>query len=170
VWDLPIPKMSNVVANGVLGGWQTSGIMVFQKGRPYTVLTTARDNNNDASFVDLPNAPTKQFGDWTRSNYIAGTFTAADFPNPAPGVQGNLGRNTFRGPGFAQVDVSVIKNNQLPWFTHEKAKLQIRIETFNILNRVNINAWETNLAAGAFGKATSARDPRTIQLGLRIAF
>lgn len=59
---------------------------------------------------------------------------------------------------------------QAPWFPSEPAAMQIRFEAYNLFNRVNINNWETNLANSSFGRATSARDPRTIQLGLRIAF
>ena len=49
--------------------------------------------------------------------------------------------------------------------------MQLRFEFFNVLNRVNLASWGTSLSSpGTFGKTTSARDPRTLQLGLRIAF
>ncbi|MGH9719552.1 MAG: hypothetical protein ACRD8O_05030, partial [Bryobacteraceae bacterium] len=169
VWELPGPGGPHLV-KGVLGGWQTSGVMVFQKGRPYTVTVTNRDFNSDAQFLDLPDAPAKAFPAWSGSDYIRGTFTAADFPTPVGVRMGNLGRNVYRGPGYAQVDFSLIKNTQAPWFTAERARVQVRFEAFNLLNRVNINNWDTTLNAGTFGRATSSRDPRTIQLGLRIAF
>ena len=81
-----------------------------------------------------------------------------------------MGRNTYRGPGFANLDFSLIKNTRIPWFTHERAQMQLRGEVFNLTNRVNINNWDTNLANTTFGTATSARDPRTIQLGMRIVY
>jgi len=155
---------------GVLGGWQTSGVLLLQSGRPYTVLVTNRDYNNDTAFVDKPDAPSKQFGGWSRSDYITGAFKAADFPAPPAGREGNLGRNTYRGPGFANLDFSLIKNTKVPWFTRERAQMQLRGETFNLLNRVNINNWDTNLANTTFGTATSARDARTIQLRLRVVY
>jgi hypothetical protein len=47
----------------------------------------------------------------------------------------------------------------------------LRFEFFNILNRVNLTGWNTNLASpSTFEIATGARDPRTLQLGGRIAF
>jgi len=57
---------------------------------------------------------------------------------------------------------------QAPWFTSEPAAMRIRFEEYNLFNRVNNR--EANLANSSFGRATSARAPRTIQLGLRIAF
>jgi hypothetical protein len=170
LYELPSPKSSNALLKGLLGGWQTSGVLLLQSGRPYSVLVTNRDYNNDTAFVDKPDAPSQQFGGWGRSDYIKGTFKASDFPAPSPGREGNLGRNVYRGPGFANLDFSLIKNTRIPWFTHERAQMQLRGEVFNLTNRVNINNWDTNLANTTFGTATSARDPRTIQLGMRIVY
>jgi len=48
--------------------------------------------------------------------------------------------------------------------------LQIRGEFFNLLNRVNLTNWVTNLADGNFGKAVGSRQARTIRLSARITF
>src|SRR5439155_21916835 len=150
----------NKFANAVARGWEVSSLTVFQKGLPQTVIITNVDYNNDASFLDKPDAPTRQFGAWSRSDYMRGTFTAADFPappkDPVTGAylrEGNIGRNTFRQPGFAQMDFSAIKNTPVPWFTHERAQFQLRFEFFNSLNRVNLTGWSTTLNAGTFGIA-----------------
>lgn len=178
VWSVPTPTISNPFLKGVARGWETSGMMILQKGQPSTITIGNVDYNNDAVFVDKPDAPATAFPSWDRSNYINGTFKVSDFPappkDPVTGLylrEGNIGRNTYRGPGFAQLDLSVIKNNKIPWFVKEGAQFQLRFEFFNFLNRVNISGWGTSLSsAGTFGKATGARDPRTLQLGLRIAF
>jgi hypothetical protein len=39
VWELPSPSSSSALVKGVLGGWQTSGVLLLQSGRPYSVLT-----------------------------------------------------------------------------------------------------------------------------------
>jgi hypothetical protein len=171
VWELPALSSSPALVRGLIGGWQTSTVTILQSGRPYTVNITNRDYNNDAQFNDLPDAPAAQFGPFTNRDFIDGTtFKAADFPAPAAGRQGNLGRNTYRGPGFAQVDFSLIKNTTIPWFSQEGAQFQIRLETFNLFNRVNLNNFVTSLNSGTFGRSTTAREPRTIQLGLRMVF
>jgi hypothetical protein len=178
VWSIPAPATSNRLVRGITKGWEVSGITILQKGLPQTVTTGNADYNNDALFLDVPDAPATTFPGWSRSDYINGTFKVTDFPappkDPVTGQflrEGNLGRNTFRGPGLAQVDFSGIKNTKIPWFTTEGAQMQLRFEFFNILNRVNLASWGTSLSSpGTFGKATSARDPRTLQLGLRIAF
>jgi hypothetical protein len=170
VWELPTPQFHSL-ATALLGGWQASSITVLQSGAPATVTTTGADYNNDDVFLDLPDAPARNFGDWQRSDYLNGTFVPADFPAPPAGRGGNLGRNTFRGPGFAQMDFSLIKNNQLPWFTSEGMRFQLRAEVFNLLNRVNLTNWVTNLATPAtFGRATGQRDARTFQMGVRMVF
>ncbi len=90
---------------------------------------------------------------------------------PAKGQQGNLGRNTFEGPGLANVNTNAIKAIHIPWFMgHEGATLEIRGEIANLFNRVNLTAPSSDLSSALFGKSTGQRQPRTVQLGLRIAF
>ena len=59
---------------------------------------------------------------------------------PAPGAQGNMGRNIFRGPAFANWDFSLSK----VWKLNERTKLQFRGEVFNILNHANFNVFTMN--------------------------
>jgi hypothetical protein len=86
------------------------------------------------------------------------------------GVEGNLGRNTFRGPGFAQTDAALAKNTHIPWFPGEGADFQVRLDLFNAFNRVNLQNWDTNLADGTFGKALGASQARTLQVGAKLTF
>jgi hypothetical protein len=134
---------------------------------------TGCDYNADGVNIDQPNTPS--FGNsktgLSRSDYINGVFTAADFPAPPLGQQGNLGRNTYHGPGFANTDFSVIKNVHIPWFLgSEGAKLQFRTEFFNVFNRVNLTQVTNDLANPQFGRSTSTYPARDIQFALRISF
>jgi hypothetical protein len=94
-------------------------------------------------------------------------------------VEGNGGRNTFRGPGFDQTDGALSKNTTLPWFGHEKTNLQIRMDFYNIFNVKNLQGWDTNLAdddvvngqeIGNFGKTTGVGQARTLQFGANLRF
>jgi hypothetical protein len=90
---------------------------------------------------------------------------------PPKGQNGNLGRNTFEGPGLANLNTSAIKAVHIPWFLgHEGATLELRGEIANLFNRVNLAAPTSDLSSGLFGKSNGQRQPRTVQLGLRIAF
>jgi hypothetical protein len=172
VWQLPKPSTTSRIVNGFLGGWEMSSLAMFQKGLPYGVFTDGTDYNADGFYYDRPNTPSwgNSKGGLKRSDYMTGVFTAADFPVPAPGVMGNLGRNTFRGPGFANVDFGLIKNTQIRWFVREGANFQVRAEFFNFFNRVNLADWNTDLASGTFGRSTSSYQSRALQVGLRIQF
>jgi len=177
VYQVPGPKTWGVLAHRLLGGWEVSGIGTFAAGLPATVFTSTADYNADGYFYDVPNAPSASIprSGYSRSQYLTGVFTAAAFPSPCPssapcGVEGNLGRGTFRGPGFAQVDAGFTKNNHIPWFTSEGAQLQIRAEIANVFNRVNLTNLDTNLNDGSFGRATGVNVPRTPQFSVRIHF
>ncbi|MBI4166861.1 MAG: TonB-dependent receptor [Acidobacteria bacterium] len=172
VWELPKPNTSSRIANGFLGGWEASSMATFQKGLAQGVYTYGADYNLGGQYYDRPDTPSwgNSKSGLSRSDYMSGVFTASDFPVPTPGTNGNLGRNTFRAPGYAQVDFGMIKNTHIPWFVSEGANFQIRAEFYNFLNRVNLATWDTNLASGTFGLATSAWTARRLQLGLRIQF
>lgn len=163
------------------------------------VLVTCGDYNGDGYNNDRPNlvAGTRLSG-FSRAQYKAGiipttnvTFTdpktgiTATDPKtgiplqfavpvglsaPAPGTVGNLGRNVFRNPGLLAIDASVLKNTFLPWFGSEHSNLQLRVDFFNVLNRVNFRNVDYNVGSNTFGRSTDTFQPRTIQLGGRFQF
>jgi hypothetical protein len=91
---------------------------------------------------------------------------------------GNLGRNTYVGPGLFDLDYSMVKNTKIPKIS-ETFNVQFRAEFFNILNRANFSPPVANLdflgsgsltAVGAppFGQITTTQGPeRQIQFGLK---
>src|SRR5204862_2035339 len=103
-------------------------------------------------------------------------FNTAVFVNPPNFTYGNLGRvlPDVRNPGVINVDLSLIKNTRI----REKATVQFRMEAFNALNHVNLGFPGTGHSPGpngsnassTFGVITSARDPRNVQLGMKVIF
>jgi hypothetical protein len=197
VVNLPSLRQTFSPVRFVFGGWELSSLAVLQTGLPYTVFTSAPfqpvwnnascatavtpgcavvgntggDYNADGNNYDVPNAPPFSADkSYSRSQFLTGVFLPSDFPAPPLGQEGNLGRNVFRGPGLAQVDLSLLKNFHIPWFVHEGATLQFRAEAYNVLNRVNLSGFDTNLSSGTFGLATSTFVPRSFQFAARIEF
>ena len=174
VWELPNP-WKNGWRHDVIGGWRLSGIAILQSGRPFTVFSSAPypngDFNADGFNWDVPDTP--GFGNYvstSRSDYLTGLFRAADFPRPTGGRNGTLGRNTFDGPGLANVNLGVEKNFRIPWFFSEKATMEIRAEIFNLFNRVNLTLPSSDLTSGLFGRSTDQSLPRGATLALRIQY
>ena len=145
------------------------------------------DFNADGFNYDFPMGPAtyQKYNGLSRSQFerggIFGCATSASgfvplcpntFPTPGLGQEGSLGRNTFIGPGYANTDLSLLKENKIPWFVgNEGATLQIRAEFYNAFNRVNLSGVSSDLTNPAtLGQATGTFPARDIQLGLRIQF
>ncbi len=80
---------------------------------------------------------------------------------------GNLGRNTFTGPGWSNFDFSVIKDTRIT----ESKTLQFRAEFFNIFNQATFGDPDNLLGSTGFGEITStASAEREIQFALRFIF
>ncbi|HUY12317.1 MAG TPA: TonB-dependent receptor [Terriglobia bacterium] len=190
MWDLPWMKAQHGFVGRVAGGWSANSIITLQSGFPFTVAAH-RDFNGDGIRGDRPNAPA--FGNSMSFSpyafeagsgpngmslmqtigpaFAGATCTGASgclgaFPIPTPGTDGNLGRNTFRGPGIAETDFSLFK--QIP--INERFNMQFRAEFFNLLNRTNLNPPNALLTSASFGLASEALDPREIQFGLKLFF
>ena len=103
----------------LLGGWQLAGSAILQAGNPINVTNGATfptgDFNADGTGGDRPNTPAAgiKTSGWSVDEYLAGIFRAADFPVPARGTNGNLVRNAYRGPGYADVSLSLSKRFNL---------------------------------------------------------
>ena len=103
-------------------------------------------------------------------DFLNGIFTASEFPVPGLGQNGTLGRNTFRGPSYFNVDLALVKTIHVPFFTSQGADLQLRVESFNLFNTVNLANPIGDLSNPNFGKSTAALPGRIVQFGLRFQF
>ncbi len=171
IWQLPLLNDWNDVARAVLGGWQLNSIIALQSGKPFSVVAGV-DNSLDGvggdrpDLIGEPDLPS----DRPKGETVLKYFNTAAFRQNAMGTFGTAGRNIIRGPGFASVDLSLLKNFRLPWFTSEGSNLQFRAEFYNLFNRTNFNNPVNNMVVATFGRLTSAQDPRIVQLALRLAF
>jgi hypothetical protein len=176
---LPVGKgrwlnVENPVLNVIAGGWQLNTITTIVGGTPLVVRGAS---NGLANRPNLLRLPTLSSG-FTDTNPQSGVlwFDPTAFVNPALYVFGNTPRaiSQFRNPGAIIIDASVFKNFQLL----EKLKLQFRAEAFNAPNHVNLGFPNTGFSPGAagtnvnaaFGRITSSRDPRQMQLSLKLIF
>jgi len=153
----------------ILGGWEFDTIATFQTGRPFSMNLTTNNSNTDLSPYDRPNRiagvplyPAKRtINQW---------FNPAAYAVPAFGFLGNESRNMFYGPGIENFDSGLHKAFQMPYNEHHQ--LQIRFETFNTLNHVNLGLPATAIQTpSTFGRITSQQgNARQLQLAAKYVF
>jgi hypothetical protein len=167
VLDLPGQNMEGPM-KWVLGGWQWTGVMQYQTGRPYTV-TSGRDNSLDGIGNDraqLTGQPVEPAAGALQTQW----FNAAAFAVNDPGTFGNVGRGAYYGPSLHSWDMGMFKNFRIG----TDMNVQFRAEFFNIFNQVNFDIPNTNVSGGNFGFITrtdpSFGDPRILQFGLKFVF
>ena len=174
-YDLPFGKGHRYLADAgwvsrVLSGWQSFGIVTLQSGRPFTVaLLSDIDNSGTGRSIlgfganDRPNVVgDPRLGQRSLERW----FNPAAFAFPPRGSFGNAGRNILDGPGYQNVNASLVKNTSLS----ERLNLQLRAEFFNLFNHPNFNLPDNFLGSPTFGRISSARDPRHIQFGVKLLF
>jgi hypothetical protein len=192
-YDLPFFSSAEGWQRRLLAGWAVSGITIVQSGLPFSV----NDSGAGSAFLGLGSVTTltgslapgstlsqgySSGGIGTRiDGYLnPGAFTPAAQlyptqcladPNFCTTGFGNLGRNTFRGPGQQNWDFSLIKNFRIT----ERQSLRFTTDFFNIWNHANFSnpalTDVESIGAGPFGKITSTvGTPRLIQFSLRYAF
>jgi outer membrane receptor protein involved in Fe transport len=132
------------------GGWRVGGILNARSGVPLNVTIT-RDDNRTVNGVTVVNIPGGNSRGTQRPDRIPGVdpylkdgvrwLNPAAFTTPQPGTFGNLARNVLRGPGFWQLDFMFSKDFRFV----QNQGLQVRVEMFNIANRLNYEAPVVNL-------------------------
>jgi len=162
-------------------GWEVNGILKFQDGQPINVLT-GQDNSGTAEGEDRATitGPPLNSNRSVQQHSFVQYLNPNSFVVPAPATYGNMGRNQVIGPGFGDVDLSLIKNTPI---YKERVTAQFRVEMFNVFNRINLAQPLANLGYGSsFGASTStigvsygapgigSGEPYNTQLGLKIIF
>lgn len=184
VYNLPFGRNQRFDAgvSGVLdklvSGWGLNGITTLQKGFPmgissstgyvstYSGTGTTRPNVVPGCNKVIGGPIQKRLGEVPTVNPY---FNTACFVSPDRFQFGNESRtdNVLRLPGVANWDLALFKDVHLS----ERAVLQMRVESFNLFNRVQFGGPNTSVGSATQGQITTqANEPRLLQLGGRINF
>jgi hypothetical protein len=195
-------------AEKVVGGWSLSGIYNIHSGFPFNTnfntvtpgglyyIGSEYNQLRPAGFIRGAGSDTsnKTFQQSTNPNYhgngtaffapptfVAGPAFPATASAPVPGIQ----RNSQNGPGYNDLDATLSKAFGLPKLSvlGENAKLEFRVDAYNVFNKTNINdaTIDNNLGSvkpdgsiaefnSHFGVAGGALGSRTVQLQARFSF
>jgi hypothetical protein len=175
IYELPFGKGRRfgndwgTAADLLLGGWQVTGIHVFQSGLGLTatlggasVLNIGGERRARPNLVGDPVLPESE-------RTLARWFNTAAFQaafNPAPQAFGTAGVGIMRGPGSVNFDFTFAKNFNVT----ERRYFQFRTELFNAFNRANFGPPNIARDSSGFGQILSAANARIIQFGLKFYF
>ena len=197
VWQLPGQNLKGAMGY-IAGGWSLNGIWQFQTGahwQPFTstpaslsgdcsqsgidnglCINSGGDFNLDHGRNDRPNSTIKGYAganhsSWANGFYNAG-FAQSTFSSPCLGCTGNLGRNTFVGPGFWFADMTMSKTFKIT----ERVNMKFDANAFNVFNRTNFILATAGGGANNkylfpnFGQAAGTLNPREMQFGVKFSF
>jgi Carboxypeptidase regulatory-like domain len=174
LYELPFGKNKQYVNNGVgsyiLGGWQLNTIIALRSGLPVNLTDNA--NNGDQANVGggLQRGNIVSDPEGHAQHTIGNWFNASAFAIPNAGSYGDAPVNAVRGPGFTDVDFSVLRTFGIT----ERFRLQFRAEMFDLFNHPNYNNPNLALDGGSFNQITSTVGGpganRNIQFALKLLF
>ena len=172
-WEIPSGTLTGA-ARAIASGWQLSSILGLRSGIPFTPVLG----------VDRARAAPRSGGAGQRPDLVSGCslnpvlggasqyFDVNCFSLPALGTFGNVPRNTITGPGFATWDMAFFRNVPLAG----GRRIQLRLEGFNITNRVNFGLPQTTVF-NASGRVANAGEitsivgtARQFQFGVKVDF
>jgi len=172
-YQIPRSNSASVLVRHVVNGWQVNGIASLSSGTPFTVYDSSNVSLQGSapeisgfysSRPDLIADPNR--GPHTPNQWVSRTAFQRLDPVTQAGQFGNEGRNVVRGPGVADVDLSVFRNFAI----REQVTLQFRAECFNVANHANFFLPENDIASPQFGQILEATSPRLFQLALKLTF
>jgi hypothetical protein len=160
------------VEEKLIGGWQVNGITTLLSGFAFTPQTGSnRSGDGDTRNPDRPSLNPN-----FRGPVVVGSQTEWFDPNaftlPTAGTWGNVSRGSYRGPGLADVDLSLFKTTALT----ERLRAEFRAECFNVQNRANFATPNAIVFSGgaispSAGLITSTTTTsRQFQLGMKLIF
>jgi hypothetical protein len=198
-YELPLFAHATGITHAALGGWQVSGVTIFQSGTPFSIFDSAAGTAflgagstpllgaSLASGATIASGLTQ--GDihqringylnpaaFTTAPQLYPARCAADTTGNFCGTDfGDLGRNIYRGPIQQNWDFSLIKHFSIK----ERQDLRFTADFFNLWNHVNfanpavtdIEAYLASPTNSPFGQIVNTKGtPRLIQFSLRYAF
>jgi hypothetical protein len=166
-------------------GWQALNITTLTTGSPFTVFSGIQQTDAGTAGADRPDLVTMPHFSTSRTvreDYFGQGANNASFfsipinlpggTGPNSGRFGTLGRDTFRGPGYHDFDVAMIKDTP---FGHrgngELGTIEFRAEFFNLFNIVNFGLPNNIVRGSGFGIISkTAGSSRQIQFSVKLIY
>ncbi|HEV2469298.1 MAG TPA: carboxypeptidase-like regulatory domain-containing protein [Candidatus Sulfotelmatobacter sp.] len=185
---LPLDRIAFLrpVSKTLTKGWQFLNITTLTTGSPFSVFSGVQQTGaglGGGDRPDLVSMPHLSTSRTARNDYFGmgavGNRSFFDIPINVPGGTGpnqgrfgTLGRDTFRGPGYHDYDIALIKDTP---FGHrgnaELGTLEFRAEFFNIFNVVNFGLPSNIVSGSGFGIISkTSGTSRQIQFSLKILY
>jgi Carboxypeptidase regulatory-like domain/TonB dependent receptor len=193
LWELPIFRNRKDAVGSLLGGWQIGGILTAHTGFPWTPVIGQCASTRGPSIC--PARPIAYFGGVGTSTsddaFISGSNTVncpirnaggtiignRCFSLAAPGFQlPGIGRNSFRGPRYFNIDMSVSKRFGLTSLLGEGKFFEVKANLFNAFNILNLQPFNFNSPSTQvqnstfFGRAERGLAGRVIEIQGRLQF
>ena len=184
LWDVPLFRNRHDFVGKAFGGWQIDGILTAHSGFPWTPHTGQCVRSANSNNFVCPSRPTRYFGGALEDtdneafirpggNFPGGGLAFFDPNNPNGLLPPGIGRNSFRGPRYFAVDLSLGKRTGLPSFLGEGAFLEVKANFFNAFNQLNLAPFEffaPTIDNRDFGRAQSALAGRVVEFQARFNF
>ncbi len=158
-YELPWFRAQRGIFGRVLGGWSFTGVWTLTTGRLYSPSLTAAARQ----VASRPNV----VGEWRLPEDQRSLFRYFDtnaFARPADWTYGNAGKWVLRGPGSIDMSAFALKDIRIV----ERLRMQLRIESFNALNHMNLSDINTQLGNRSFGQISGVGSPRFFQFGAKM--
>jgi Carboxypeptidase regulatory-like domain/TonB dependent receptor len=175
VYELPFGPSKTWAKSGVssaiLGGWQMNGLFSAYKGRQYT-LTASDASLNMPGNLQTPDQVKDTVEEFGNVGDDGTFFDTSAFARVTEVRFGNVGRNTMRGPGVVNLDLSLFRTFKLT----EQFQLQFRAEAFNVSNTPHFANPNGNVNSSNFGRVLATDSAyaigrsREFRFGLRLTF
>ena len=169
------------LANGIIQGWQFSGIVNTQTGQPFSLTFDASGSTTYPGLVSgradrvagVPLYPShKSKDEWFNpAAFQCPSITDSSGNVLCGGGYGSSGYNMLRGPGFQDWDMSLQKNAH--W--GERYNMQLRADAFNVFNHPNLGTPNADITSSGTGtisstSGTPAYEARTMEFAVKFSF
>jgi hypothetical protein len=198
-WDLPFDQAWQRGPKLLTKGWSLYPIVAWRTGFPLDVLAGLNTTNSDPGpagdgapnlvradlvlpVVATYNPRNQQTINGNTGNYYLNPAAFSAAPLVALDqiaqtdsaalkgmyTEGTLGRNAIRGPGDSNTDLALAKH--FKFYAHDRLDAELRMDAFNVFNRVNFANPNTNIFSPTFGQVSTTLGPRVLQIALHLRF
>jgi len=172
IYKIPLFAKDTGLVHSIAGGWEIAGTFIDESGTPSGngISLNYDPVGRDGGYTSRANL---SGGKMTYPKKMTNWFNTANFSKPVPAWLGgpslgfgNAGKDAVVGPGRVNFTTSLYKSFAIT----ERARFELRFESFNTFNHTEANGLNTSYLGSNFGQVNSTWDPRSLELGGKFIF